>query len=184
MSKLKKVWNFLWHEDSVASWIVNIILAIVIVRFIIYPVMGLILGTSYPLVAVISSSMEHNANFEEWWSQNGEWYLKNGISETQFKTFPYKNGFNKGDIMLLISPKNIKIGDVLVYKTNYPTPIIHRVIKKDQNTYITKGDNNRDKDPNKAEQLVGKAVFRIPWLGYIKIIAVDYVLNPILKILR
>lgn len=181
MSKLKKVWNFIWHEDSAASWIVNIILAIVIVRFLIYPGLGLVLGTSYPLVAVVSSSMEHNTDFENWWEANKDFYLKYSISETQFKEFPYKNGFNKGDIMILKSPKNIKVGDILVYKSNYPTPIIHRVIEHNQNTYITKGDNNRDKDPYTSKELIGKAVFRIPWLGYIKIIAVEYIWNPLTK---
>lgn len=183
-STLYKIWDFIWYEDSLASWFVNIILAFLIVRFIIYPLLGLLLGTSYPLVAVVSSSMEHDTDFEAWWSENKAWYLKNDISENLFKIFPYKNGFNKGDIMVLSSPKNIKIGDILVYKTSYYSPIIHRVIKINQNAYITKGDNNPDKDPSAATNLVGKAIFRIPWLGYVKILAVEYIYNPIINLLR
>ena len=60
-------------------------------------------------------------------------------------------------------------------------PIIHRVIKKWKNneTYYfqTKGDNNRDSMKNMLVDetaineniILGKAVFKIPLLGYIKI---------------
>lgn len=171
-SFLKKLWHFIWHENSVLSWIVNIILAFVIVKFLIYPGLGLILGTSHPLVAVVSGSMEHDMNFNKWWEQNKDFYTKNQITKEQFEKFPFRNGFNKGDIMVLIKPKNIDLGDVIVYNGNYKDPIIHRVIKTNQNSYITKGDHNPTIDPiqPKPENLVGKAVFKIPLLGWVKII--------------
>jgi len=56
---LKKFWHFVWHEDSIGSWIFNIILAFVLIKFLIYPGIGLALGTNLPVVAVISESMEH-----------------------------------------------------------------------------------------------------------------------------
>ena len=56
----KKVWHFIWEEDSVASWVVNIILAFVLIKFIVYPGLGFALGTTHPVVAVVSPSMEHN----------------------------------------------------------------------------------------------------------------------------
>jgi len=59
-SALKKIWHFIWEEDSVASWSVNIILAFVLIKFLVYPGLGLIFGTNYPIVAVVSGSMEHN----------------------------------------------------------------------------------------------------------------------------
>ena len=58
----KKIWNFIWHEDSVLSWVVSIALAFLLVKFIIYPLIGLVLGTGYPIVAVVSESMEHKAS--------------------------------------------------------------------------------------------------------------------------
>jgi signal peptidase I len=61
-SASKKVWNFIWNDDSVWSWIVNIVLAFVIIKFIFYPAIGLALGTNHPIVAVISESMEHKTN--------------------------------------------------------------------------------------------------------------------------
>ena len=183
MSTFRKVWNFIWHDDSILSWIVNIVLALVIVKFLIYPGLGLIFNTNYPLVAVVSGSMEHNQrNFDEWWSANGKWYEKNNITKEQFENFRFKNGFNKGDIMILFGSKNIKVGDVIVYTSVNPYPIIHRVVKlNEDSSFIMKGDHNSDKDPTTVSSSVGKAVIRIPLLGYIKILFMDYIVNPILK---
>lgn len=172
MSKLKKIWNFIWHENSILSWIVNILLAFILVKFIIYPGLGLVLGTSHPLVAVVSGSMEHNAGFDAWWEQNKDLYAKHNITKEQFKEFSFKNGFNVGDIMLLVGSENFQVGDILVYNGNYKDPIIHRVVKIENNKYITKGDHNIPTDPIQPSQenVVGKAVFRIPYLGWIKVI--------------
>lgn len=177
---LKKVWHFIWVEDSIASWIVNVILAFLIVKFIIYPLLGLMLSTSYPVVAVVSGSMEHNGlGFEQWWEENGAWYERRNLTKEEFSEYSFDNGFNKGDIIVLrgIDAENIKRGNVIVYSTNrYKYPIIHRVVKKEEtNSHFvieTKGDNNIQKDPEKVteEKLIGKAIFRIPILGWIKII--------------
>ncbi len=56
-----KVWHFIWEDNSIWSWIVNIILAFVLIKFIVYPGLGFVLGTNFPIVAVVSSSMEHNS---------------------------------------------------------------------------------------------------------------------------
>jgi signal peptidase I len=56
----KKVWYFVWEDNSVWSWIVNIILAFVLIKFVVYPGLGFVLTTSHPVVAVVSGSMEHN----------------------------------------------------------------------------------------------------------------------------
>ena len=67
-----KIWHFLWYEDSVASWLVNIVLAFVLIKFVLYPGLGLILGTQFPVVAVVSSSMEHHpSSFDGWWDWQG-----------------------------------------------------------------------------------------------------------------
>lgn len=171
---IKKLWRFLWHDNSTLSWVINIVLAFVVVKFIIYPVAGLVLSTSYPMVAVISSSMEHSEPFEQWWDKNKDFYLKNEITKEDFKKYSFNQGFNKGDIMILTGTKNIDIGDVVVYNSNYQYPIIHRVVGKQLTTtdyiYTTKGDNNVVQDPRPVTKTIGKAVFRIPFLGYTKII--------------
>ncbi len=188
----KKLWWFLWEDNSIWSWIANIILAFVIIKFIFYPAAGFVLGTSHPIVAVVSGSMEHPGGFDNWWGSpsccanadcsekipQGELYEKLGINQIEFKQFPFKNGFNKGDIMILWRPANIAIGDILVFRAdNRLDPIIHRVVAVDQlgdhKSYLTKGDHNcGSADFERAvrqENQIGKALFRIPFLGWIKI---------------
>ena len=179
----KKIWKFIWEDDSIWSWIVNIILAFVLIKFIVYPGLGLILSTSHPVVAVVSNSMEHNMKFDEWWEKNTDWYIEKGIIKEEFENFQLKNGFNKGDIMILLGrdAESIAIGDIIVFKSNRKDPIIHRVVKKMQKEdgiyFQTKGDNNKDSIKNskldetnlKEDMVIGKAVLRVPLLGYIKI---------------
>lgn len=173
---LKRIWHFIWEDNSMASWLVNILLAFVLVKFIIYPGLGLLFGTSYPVVAVVSGSMTHdNLHFDTWWDANKEWYSGSGLTKEQFEEFPFYNGFNEGDIMVLFGTElpNVKTGEVIVYASHpdYP-PIIHRVVNKQGVEYLeTKGDHNvvPDKEKVNEEKLIGKAVLRIPYLGWVKI---------------
>jgi len=200
----KKLWYFIWEDNSIWSWIANIILAFVLIKFIVYPGLGFILDTTHPVVAVVSSSMEHKSvpkefkyelcgnthdegtyfNLDDYWTECGNWYETNtDIVKNTFSTFSFKNGFNKGDIMVLFGTEieNIEVGDVIVFRSNRKDPIIHRVVKKNQNNngiYLqTKGDNNRgsikinDLDETNINEniIIGKAILRIPLLGYIKI---------------
>ncbi len=187
--QLKRFWHFIWEDDSFLSWVVNIILAFIIIKFVMFPILGLILGSQFPLVAVVSSSMDHNAKFDAWWNSTAvcgsfvcmqsDYYKQFGITKEQFNTFKLKNGFNKGDVMVLVSPKHLKVGDILVFFAKDGRPIIHRVIKL--NPTQTKGDGNSAQitpatDPSINEQsiseeiLIGKAILRIPLLGWAKII--------------
>ena len=222
---LKKTWHFVWEDNSIWSWLVNVILAFVIIKFIVYPGLGFFLNTTHPVVAVVSSSMEHKTvlscagngnmlnirkceehiysmcgnaydgkkyfNVDEYWQECGSWYEENGITKDEFSGFSFKNGFNKGDIMILTGKESgeIELGDIIVFRSDRKDPIIHRVVKKTDNgkiTLQTKGDNNADSIKNSAldetdigkDVLIGKAVFRVPLLGYIKIMFVDYIAKP------
>ena len=196
MSKLlKRVWYFIWKEDSVWSWAVNIVLAFVIIKFILYPGLGWVLGTPTPVVAVVSSSMEHDAaSFDEWWNDNlccnevcdkkraqHEYYDSLNITKEQFSDFSFVHGFDKGDIMVLFSAKDVEVGDVLVYRVAHRSdPIIHRVVNvkeiNGKRIFMTKGDHNcgiADFELEIPEEnVLGKAVLRVPLLGWIKIIFV------------
>ncbi|MFC1696899.1 signal peptidase I, partial [Nanoarchaeota archaeon] len=175
-SMIGKAWHFLWHEDSWLSWIALVIVAFVAIKYIFFPLIGLLFATSHPIVAVVSSSMEHNPNFDDWWDSNTarcpyydqgcsddssnnncfyrctqeEYYLLNNINKTKFKSFPFRHGFDKGDVMFLrgVKPQNIKVGDIIVFQTLKPDPIIHRVVniyqKDDKYYFHTKGDNNNN----------------------------------------
>lgn len=186
---LKKIWNFLWHSNSLASWVVSFIVAFIIVKFVVYAGIGLLLGTSYPIVAVVSGSMEHKGiDFDQWWEENQEWYGKKNIEKEDFLNFSFKNGFNKGDIMILVGEeaKDINKGDVIVFEANNTNhPVIHRVVRifEDDGVYYfqTKGDNNPDSYEQLGEtripedKLIGKAVVRVPWLGWVKIIFAEII---------
>ena len=68
-----------------------------------------------------------------------------------------------------------------MYLTNRPDPIIHRVInitsEKDNTVFKTKGDNNCESGDFEQQipsrNVLGKAVWRIPFLGWVKILAVE-----------
>ncbi len=175
---LKKTWKFIWYDDSLLSWVVNIILAFVIVKFLIYPGLGLLLGTSYPVVAVVSGSMEHQGfNFDTWWKMNENLYTQYGITKENFYNYNFRNGFNKGDLMILTSPNNFKKGDVIVFRGYNGEPIIHRAVVVDEKdgklTVQTKGDNNKGSRQDEfgitKEKIIGVARFRIPYLGWFKL---------------
>ena len=170
----KKIWRFIWYDDSLLSWIVSVLLAFIIVKFIIFPGLGFLLNTQLPVVAVVSGSMEHDGNFDNFWERQGSWYEENSITKEEFKNYPMKNGFNKGDIIFLYGSKNLKTGDIIVFKGNSQNPIIHRLVKI-HDSYQTKGDNNQDsfKELNETNinpgNVIGKAFLRIPYLGWVKI---------------
>lgn len=186
----QKAWYFLWEDNSVLSWLANILVAFVLIKFIVYPGLGFALATTHPIVAVVSGSMEHDGSFDDWWNVHDELYAKYNISKDEFKTYSFKHGFNTGDIMVLKGKtvEDIEVGDVLVFWGGRSDPIIHRVVKKWEtagNVYFhTKGDHNLGSNPDEVRieegRLVGYAkyekgsvaVARVPMLGYIKILAV------------
>ncbi len=192
---LKKLWWFLWEDNSIWSWIANFVFAFVLIKFVVYPGLGFLLSTDFPVVAVVSGSMEHDGDFATWWQSEAycigkpclqkDWYVLYEITEEDFQQYSFKNGFNKGDIMILIGvkPKNIKMGDVLVFSSQQNSdPIIHRVVaiqKYNEKGFVfqTKGDHNADSGEIdkgiREEQMIGKAIMRVPFLGWIKIAFVE-----------
>ncbi len=224
---LKKIWHFIWHEDDIATFkgfmslLVNLVLAFIIIKFIFYPGIGLALNTDYPIVGVLSESMEHqlihpcktrnlrinecternqdsyeicgnqytewfHIDFDGYWNECGKWYEENSITKQHFNNFKLKNGFSKGDLLIIYGskPENIEPGDIIVFEASRQYPIIHRVVKKyeedNQVYYQTKGDHNKDsindiglnelKIPHDEKIFKGKAIFWFPYLGYVKII--------------
>ncbi len=187
---IKKSWNWLWHSDSLLSWIVSLLLAFIIVKFIFFPLLSLLLGTSLPLVVVESSSMEHPGNlfkeifspqkeFENWWEEKGLWYEDRELTKQEAQSWIFKSGFDKGDIIVVYRPTKLKIGDVIIFEANAQHPIIHRIISIDNKIIETKGDNNLDQlsieKSISEENIIGKAIFRIPKLGWIKLIFVEII---------
>ncbi len=157
LSYLKKFWHYLWYDDSLGSYVVNFAVAFIFIKFIFFPAIGFALNNDYPIVAIVSGSMEHkivdhricsnyvvdvskkNLDRDEWWSFCSNYYISNyNLTKENFETFDYRNGLNIGDVMVLYGskPENIEVGDVLVFVPQSKAffeqkgPVIHRVVKK------------------------------------------------------
>ena len=72
-----------------------------------------------------------------------------------------------------------QVGDVIIFEANTEHPIIHRIISIEDGVIETKGDNNQGQLPVETniqeDALIGKAVIRIPKLGWIKLAFVEAV---------
>jgi signal peptidase I len=129
-------------------------------------------------------------NFDEYWETCGEWYEDVGITKEQFSEFPMRNGFRKGDIIIVWGWSEPEVGDIIVFNANKdstaPYPIIHRVVSIENGIIQTKGDHNGgqltpgledsyniDETRIREEQIIGKAILKVPYLGWVKILAVD-----------
>ncbi|MAH07896.1 hypothetical protein CMI38_06635 [Candidatus Pacearchaeota archaeon] len=208
--RVKKGWDWVWNSDSWLSWVVALVIIFVFVKFVFFPILSLMFGTSLPLAGVESSSMDHQItrdgsgflsicgkyegdksylDFDRYWDECGDWYEARGIDKGVFRGFSLSNGFNKGDIVVVYGRFVPKLGDVIIFKPNKeslaPRPIVHRIIsiKEVDEGFVmgTKGDHNADqltKDNNGLrtdetsigeDQIIGKVVFRVPYLGWVKI---------------
>jgi len=186
----KKFWFLLWKDNSFKGWAFSLIFIFVVIKFIFFPLLSFVSGTSLPLAIVESCSMYHKgdifSNFDNWWQGHQSYYQRWNISKQEFGKFIFDNGFDKGDILFIVGvkPKNVKIGDIIIYGTSVQsTPIIHRVMNitvKDGIYYFsTQGDNNMGQqlpfeNGINQDQLVGKAVFKLaPFIGWAKLIFFD-----------
>ncbi len=181
---LEYFWNVLWKDESLKGWIFSVIILFLLIKFIFFPFLNLLTGTSLPLAIVESCSMYHGEilqNYNSWWQEHENKYDEFNIKKQEFKTFPLKNGFNKGDILLLTraNPEKLKIGDIIIFNANQANPVIHRIIKitkqGGKKYFSTIGDNNNGQHEFEKkiseEELVGKAMVKIaPYIGWLKLI--------------
>jgi len=131
----------------------------VVVAFLLNQGLALVLNTDMPLVAVESNSMVPT--------------------------------FYRGDILLLMGmdTKDLKIGDIIVFSVpSHKIPVVHRIIKiNDDGTFQTKGDANAGQlsfEKNiTVEQIHGKEIFIIPYLGWVKILMTDFVIPNMLYVI-
>ena len=184
-SCFKKFWFLLWKDESLKGWIFSVIFIFIFIKFIFFPILSFLTGTSLPLAIVESCSMYHKGNFlsnyDEWWNIHESKYLELGVEKRVFENFNFKKGFNKGDILFImgIKPEKLKIGDVIIFNAGQKNPVIHRIIKIENKNggyvFSTIGDNNNgqleiEKSIN-SDEIVGKAFFKIaPYVGWGKLI--------------
>lgn len=186
---VKTAYNFVFKEDSVPATITFVVLSLLFIWFIFFPTLSLITGTELPIVVVISSSMSQSDTWPEQvaYCDTGictqrDYYEERSMWE-DFSSYPLSNGFNRGDIILSVGPSNIERGDVVIFDSPQSShPVIHRVIENNNGEYVTKGDNNPEPNEEIGEtslsenSIVANAKIRVPYLGYIKLLAVDTLL--------
>jgi signal peptidase len=85
-------------------------------------------------------------------------------------------------VMLPIDPEDVKVGDIITFDPPWDPDVIvsHRVIGMyydEQLLFDTKGDAAEDSDPYyvPAQNVHGKVIFSIPYMGYAASYAVRYI---------
>lgn len=136
--------------------------------------LGLALGTDLPVVAVVSDSMTHDSLTAK---RHYQFLEKNlGYTTEEIDSWPIKDGFLRGDVLVVegVDKDDLEIGDVIVYDiSGQNTPIVHRIVKFEDDQIVTKGDHNPSFDPWRPTDIHGKAVFVVPFLGWPKLILTE-----------
>lgn len=174
-SRLKEFLRFLFVEESIKSYIAFFIFLILLFSFIFYFLLPYGFGI-VDVVAVVTPSMEHKNNVEE---NFYKFFLAKNFTISEIKSFDFSDGISIGDVVIVkrVNLSEIKVGDVIVFKAQ-TTKIIHRVVEvqnENGNLYFTtKGDANPTSlnfEKNiTSDRIIGKAVLKIPYLGYPRIL--------------
>ena len=144
IQKIRNEWNN--RTKGIVGTVIYILMGFIL-AYLLNIGIGIALNTDTPMVAVFSESMVPT--------------------------------FEKGDLAIVSGiDKDVSVGDIIVFDIGMRDyPIIHRVYNIAKNGDIqTKGDNNAYEDPwllRTKETIHGKAIFRIPFLGWIKVLAVE-----------
>ena len=86
-----------------------------------------------------------------------------------------------GSIVAVKPTNEYKINDIITFNSGGKTPTTHRIVdieeESDKILYTVKGDANEDPDLEKVpkENVIGKVLFSIPFLGY----ALDFAKKPV-----
>lgn len=153
----------IWENEYVKTAIMVIIIIGVVFGF--WYGSQLVLNTQYPALAVASGSMckPYRMNCDGWshpFSQTlhiGDLIIIQGVAPEEIEGAPYPDG----DIIVFRKPS---AGGEL---------IVHRAIDEVERDGIwyfqTKGDGNLSPDHGEVseDQVVGKVILRIPWIGHI-----------------
>lgn len=86
-----------------------------------------------------------------------------------------------GSLVVVSKQSNYNCNDIITYTLD-DLLITHRLISYEDNEWITKGDANNSIDPwqVRENQIIGKVIFHIPYLGYLLALIKNYGLFLIL----
>lgn len=69
------------------------------------------------------------------------------------------------DIIIIKKENDYKLNDVVTYE-NDGYYVTHRIIEIDENTVITKGDNNSNSEIVEKNKIIGKMIYKFKILGF------------------
>lgn len=102
------------------------------------------------------------------------------VTVTSCSMYPH---YKVGDVVVVQGEKfeDIEEGDIIVFdaeSAEVNIPVIHRVVVKEEDRLETRGDNTRgqnsfEKDIS-PDQVYGTAVFKVPRIGLVKLLAIDF----------
>ena len=128
------------------GWLGSIIYLVLgfVIAYVFNIGLGYALGTDTPVVAVFSDSMVPT--------------------------------FFKGDMIVVYGTRDVNVGNIIVFDVpDRKYPIIHRINSINDSIITTKGDHNQYQDPWRTtkDKIHGRAVLKIPLLGWVKILFVE-----------
>jgi len=63
-------------------------------------------------------------------------------------------------LLLVIKTNELKLNDIICFRDEFGGFVVHRIVKIENETIITKGDNNKDIDnPINVDAVLGKVLF-------------------------
>lgn len=141
------------------------IVLIVMAVFAFWSGLRLALNTDYPVLAVASGSMSTVQPDSAW-------------------SYPFVRTLHTGDLIIVegVNPQDIyaapfnesgRSGDIIVFRASQLSDelIVHRAVAwydSNHTSLVTQGDGNPvpgPYSPTPVENVIGKVIFRIPWLG-------------------
>lgn len=89
--------------------------------------------------------------------------------------------YSPGDMVVTVPQDSYAIGDVVTFQpiSNDPTLVTHRIVAqrsgRDGVSYVTRGDaNGSDDDPIVADQVMGKVLYHVPYIGHVSLAVGDH----------
>jgi signal peptidase len=164
----------LWKNEYLQTVIMIVLIVMVVFGF--WFGLRLALNTDYPILAVASGSMS-TVQPDDGWSH------------------PFSPTLETGDLIIVqgVSPQNIyaasfskngsqRSGDILVFRESAGSDdlIVHRAIQEINQSgellFVTQGDGNSmpgPGSPTPEQNVIGKVIFRIPWIGHLALFMHD-----------
>ena len=107
-----------------------------------------------------------------------------GYTFFEVATGSMENTISIGDVVIVKLTKDVNENDIIVYKDDNNF-ITHRLIKKQNDKLITRGDaNNSDDKPIDKDQILGKVIYIVPKMGiFRKIFISKEILGLVIAIL-